>query len=682
MDGDCSFFGALFPLSGFQFDVSSSQKHKKRPFEMQPKTVSHQYDPRIVFHSYSSNVPHLQSWIDDLIQLTEHSLPASSTPTTDLLVQSLQRYDAIYKELLRQTSIFSEPLTHMLSQVWAGVLKLMTYMIKSYHRYVRQTSHLQNQAQTLLNERQRGDAANKIQKEEFELERTALRARVRTVESELDALQTTKRMLENENTKLRKIMDTYVRSTDVNDDYLMANMKYEQTVRSTLSKGKDDDEEEEEDTKSVASEQQQLGFKRKDLLDAGRFQLKNLNRLDIEMNDIIVNVAKEENRQRLLMKDLMQFIHKHNSQIFGKLNNSINLDAAVTYGENHKGNTRSSFSGGSPTNKKKLSISINSKPDNEVVSPILILAKQDIGVQVDMKDELNMKLECAEDKQVTADIMTLGVAPLAPSNAVVLGLDYPYLVRKLMSSFPQVLRVPTIAWTCQHILSIYLDKLQIDMDRKGLGLPPLNIPAQTYDYFLRYLGIKSCADTHIALLMKACESHCGKSSRIALFSSQLGLLNKEDFPPLDVRDTQFVLDVIMSLMRQGELQSDLQHKLMTGKNQHKKNPTTPSASSSKERDFGGSSAVVATQTAASHVRPDILRSNAVSTVHEILGKWLPDGGEDYITKIRTIQHSELGQRYVVSDNHSINLICCDSRVMNRMWTLCWICCWSHGTLCV
>lgn len=45
----------------------------------------------------------------------------------------------------------------------------MKYMIKSYHRYVRQTSHLQDQAQNLLNERQRDQAANKVTKEEFEL---------------------------------------------------------------------------------------------------------------------------------------------------------------------------------------------------------------------------------------------------------------------------------------------------------------------------------------------------------------------------------------------------------------------------------------------------------------------------------------------------------------------------------
>jgi hypothetical protein len=131
--------------------------------------VAHDYDPNIIFHSFSSNLPNLQSWIDELINLQDTALPKNSTPSTDQLVQSLQRYDAIYKELLRQTKIFNEPLTRLLSQVWAGVMQLMVYMIKSYHRYVKHTSHLQTQAQSLLTERQKGEAATKIMKEEFEM---------------------------------------------------------------------------------------------------------------------------------------------------------------------------------------------------------------------------------------------------------------------------------------------------------------------------------------------------------------------------------------------------------------------------------------------------------------------------------------------------------------------------------
>jgi hypothetical protein len=66
----------------------------------------------------------------------------------------------------------------------------------------------------------------------------------------------------------------------------------------------------------------------------------------------------------------------------------------------------------------------------------------------------------------------------------------------------------------------------MDSDRKSLSLAPYTIPAQTYDYFLRYLGIKACANTHVALLIKACEAHCNKSPRIALFSRKETKLNK------------------------------------------------------------------------------------------------------------------------------------------------------------
>lgn len=144
-------------------------------------------DPKHVFHNYNANLPHLQSWIDELIYLTEHnttSTSSSSTPTTETLVQALQRYDAVFKELLRQTSIFSEPLTQMYAKTWTGALQLMKFMVKSYHRYVKQTSHLQEQAQNLLQERTRDQAATKVQKEEFDLTITALRARVRNLESE------------------------------------------------------------------------------------------------------------------------------------------------------------------------------------------------------------------------------------------------------------------------------------------------------------------------------------------------------------------------------------------------------------------------------------------------------------------------------------------------------------------
>ena len=133
------------------------------------KNVRHEYDPSIVFQSHSANLPHLSSWIEELIQITNATLPTSTHPTTDQLVESLQRYDTIFKELVKQTSIYSEPLSRLLIKSWGGSLKLFDYVVKTYHRYVKHTAHLQTQSQQLLNDRQAQTAAINVKAEEFEL---------------------------------------------------------------------------------------------------------------------------------------------------------------------------------------------------------------------------------------------------------------------------------------------------------------------------------------------------------------------------------------------------------------------------------------------------------------------------------------------------------------------------------
>lgn len=69
-------------------------------------------------------------------------------------------------------------------------------------------------------------------------------------------------------------------------------------------------------TEQTLQDQQMYGFKRKDVIDAGHAQLKTLNRLDIELNEILANVLKEENRQRLLMQSLLKLIDKNKDQFF------------------------------------------------------------------------------------------------------------------------------------------------------------------------------------------------------------------------------------------------------------------------------------------------------------------------------------------------------------------------------
>lgn len=389
--------------------------------------------------------------------------------------------------------------------------------------------------------------------------------------------------MENENNKLRGIIDTYLNCTDFNDP-VWDIMNGDDQVRSERRKSSTAD--------SSDANPPDHGFRRRDVLDAGKIQLKSLNRLDIEVNEILTGILKEENRQRLLMNDLMKLV---------AINDSINpqQDSLI--------DTSLEYKRGGASTKFEL--------------------HKEIGIQVDGKDECNLRLQRIEDHH-SIDSHQLGVAPLAPAHVFIPGLDQPYILRQKMHTFPVVLRIPPVAWTCQMVLSIYFDKLQTDSERIGKGSPKLSLPQHVCDYFERIMGIKSAADVQIAQLMKACESHMRKQPRISLFASQVGLLKKSEMPSMDVRDTDFILEVLQALLNHGELQSEV-------------NKTSKKKLAHQNSNF---------------VRPDILRLTAVHVVHEIFEKWLPDGGEDYVIKVKSMQASDLGTRYVVS----INLVFCVS----------------------
>jgi len=219
------------------------------------------------------------------------------------------------------------------------------------------------------------------------------------------------------------------------------------------------------------------------------------------------------------------------------------------------------------------------------------------------------------------ETMAMGVAPLPPVSIHIKGKEQPYLIRRHMVTFPKLLRVPPVVWTCTAIMNIYIDKIQMDEERASMGLRKQSLPDHVYDYFMRTTGLKSAADVHVAQLLKACESHNRRQPRIALFASQLGLLNPEEQPPMDVRDTDFVLHVLACLLRQGELMPDLFKSLKT------------------------KSAVIKSSVL---VRPDVLRISATHLVQDTFAKWLPDGGEDFVMKVKAMQSTEKGFRYVVS----------------------------------
>lgn len=134
----------------------------------------------------------------------------------------------------------------------------------------------------------------------------------------------------------------------------------------------------------------------------------------------------------------------------------------------------------------------------------------DSGVQVDMKDEYSMIDKNHSDKttSLTEELLDqLGVAPLAPLNQFVPGLEFPFQIRAQMTTYPHTLRIPPVAWICTCILNIYIDKIFQDHERTTKGLQKLAMPDHLYDYFLRTTGLKSTADVQISQLLRACETH-------------------------------------------------------------------------------------------------------------------------------------------------------------------------------
>ena len=118
--------------------------------------VAHQYDANLltnskpkdnnsnatndVFHNHSSNVPHLKTWIDQLVDLTvatdanaNKNISTSGIvqhPTTENLVQAMQRYNVVFQELLKQVSIFSNPVSQV-SQTVTAIFTLSTHLLLS-----------------------------------------------------------------------------------------------------------------------------------------------------------------------------------------------------------------------------------------------------------------------------------------------------------------------------------------------------------------------------------------------------------------------------------------------------------------------------------------------------------------------------------------------------------------------
>lgn len=436
-------------------------------------------------------------------------------------------------------------------QVWAGALKLLDYMVKSYHRYVKHTSNIQEQAAVLLAEKQQQMVSMKVREDEFDLEKTYLKAKIRNLEAQIESKDATKREMDRENASLRGILSRYVQSEGMNSPVW------------------DITNEDAENNPSVGFEPDQ-----KDVVDQARLQLRELSRIEIEMNETLGHALREEDKQRVVVKDIMQLLENHQT-VFGK---------------------------GSSATGKWVPGAVDKRTHNEM------------GVQVDEKEQFGIVTDLMPDNPEDMGMP----APMTSKLPKTRLPEIPYLLRREMTTQPQVLRIAPAAWLCQSIMAIYMDKITVDAERVAKGLAKNHLPAHIFDYYRRQLHMDALADAIVAQLVRACEHHCKTLPRVALFASQIGLYEKEKAPNMDVRDTDFVLSVVAALMDLGELVEE----------------------KASRRKLTKRSVVV---------KPDILRSAAIKTVENLFRAWLPDGGQDYVLKVKTMSHTEKGTKYIDVD---------------------------------
>jgi len=545
------------------------------------KDIAYEYDSNILGNSSSNgnSTKLFESWIDELIHLNEYaSANQAEAISTENIVQLIRRYDTLFRELLKQSSIYSDTITRLLAKSWSAAVKLLDFMIKNYHLYVKNTSQLQEQAQKMLEDRKGEVVREKFRKEEHILKKTILSGKIRDLEAILESLGITERELTRENTNLKETINCFIKAKELNEPiWELMNQDYLQNVKNDISETHNhiDEVESEEDEDNVPEPKQNFT---KDILiekqNPYKMDFQTLSRLEIEMNEILAQVMAEQEEQKHLLKNYM-LLMKNNNHVFG--------DGLMVGG----------------------------------------YWRTDVYTNVDCKDQ-EVQADELDDMGVIEDVILspredpAGKPPAAPAILQIKGENIPWQLRKLMKTFPQVLRISSLEWVKQTILEIYFEKIKYDIETAKTSFKKMPLGPFVHYFFVQKYSMECIADVQCALIVNACETYMQKEPRIALFASQLGVYEKESFPNLDVRDTEFLLSAISSLLAQGELQ------VPTKKLKH-----------ARPEDF--------------YIQPDILRSAALYTVSQLFKDWLPDHGEEYIHKVGIMSNGKRGQRFVDLD---------------------------------
>lgn len=148
--------------------------------------LAQRFDPSLVYIPKDKgleppqHVSDAYDWIDKLIALNnDNSAKIKGTiPTIYTLVDCMQRYDAIFCEIAKQISVFSERISSYQLSSWKAVMQLLESIIKSFHRHTKETKHVQEKAKSVIKHSREKEAEDKRNIEQFNFERASMRAHV------------------------------------------------------------------------------------------------------------------------------------------------------------------------------------------------------------------------------------------------------------------------------------------------------------------------------------------------------------------------------------------------------------------------------------------------------------------------------------------------------------------------
>ena len=540
----------------------------KLPSSLQSNTI----DSKFIHRGISEDLPYITTWLNELIRLTEEACTLQSVPSTQELIKALQRYDLVFRELIRNITIYSDILGRLLAKIWSGTIKLLDFLIKSYHRYYTLSNYFREVAAKITRDELIEGAGERKQEDDEQAQETVLRARVRNLQDKVDVLIKRRKKLDKENVMLRATVEMYISSREKEDDmWEIIDNKVENNITKkphallamTMANNSFDNDNKLTDAPSA--------YRRRDCLKACRVQSDNLNGLKMNLLDLTSESIKEADRQCLLVGNMISLLQQHSNGL----------------------NTGMWGIGFEKRNKNKI-----------------IMGKADAFVQVDEKHIYGV----INDLNFVAREELEEHAPMAPAIVNIFGHSMPYQFRKVMKSYPKVLRIPPAAWVCQKIFCIYFDKIRMAAIN---SYDEYSLAEFIHYYFKKTFEIDSIVDAQLALFITACENYTKISPRCLLFSKQLGLANKEEPPPYDIKETDFILSVINELVKLGELKP----KPVKGK---------------KKKDN-------------INIMPDILRASAVTVTTTLLSKFNQKHANDCNTRLKSIQGTTKGSRYIDVD---------------------------------